>query len=63
MNRFDWAKWSAIAELFGAIAILCTLAYLDIQTRYLAEQREQNMAAVVPVPSSASFRETIGLDP
>jgi len=46
LKQVDWTKWSAIAEIFGAIAILFTLAYLAIQTRYLAVQTEQNTAAV-----------------
>ena len=46
MKSIDWGKWSAIAEIFGAIAVLATLAYLAIQTRYLAVQTEQNTAAV-----------------
>ena len=39
-------KWSAIAEILGAIAVLTTLAYLAVQTRYLAVQTEQNTAAI-----------------
>jgi len=46
MTKTDWTKWSAIAEIFGAIAVLVTLAYLAIQTRYLAVQTEQNTAAL-----------------
>jgi hypothetical protein len=46
MKSIDWGKWSAIAEIFGAIAVLATLAYLAIQTRYLAVQTEQNTVAV-----------------
>jgi len=46
MKSIDWVKWSAIAEIFGAIAVLATLAYLAIQTRYLAVQTEQNTVAV-----------------
>ena len=32
MNKVDWTKWSAIAEIVGATAILITLLYLAIQT-------------------------------
>jgi len=39
MSKIDWAKWSAIAEVFGAVAIVVTLGYLAIQT-------QPNMAAV-----------------
>ena len=42
MKTVDWTKWSAIAEIFGAIAIVVTLLYLAVQTQYLAEQTEQN---------------------
>ena len=33
MQKIDWTKWSAIAEILSAIAIVVTLAYLAIQTR------------------------------
>ena len=46
MKNIEWTKWSAIAEILGAIAILITLAYLGIQTRYLAVQTTQNTAAI-----------------
>jgi hypothetical protein len=32
MKAFDWTKWSAIAEIISAIAILATLLYLAAQT-------------------------------
>lgn len=41
MRKVDWTKWSAIAEISSAIAIVMTLLYLSVQTRYLAEQTEQ----------------------
>ena len=47
MKRVEWGKWSAIAEILSALAILVTLGYLAIQTRYLAVQTEQNTAALV----------------
>ena len=40
MTKIDWSKWSAIAEIFGAIAIVATLLYLSVQTTYLARQTE-----------------------
>ena len=46
MKAVDWAKWSAIAEICGAIAVIITLLYLSLQTRYLATQTEQNTAAI-----------------
>lgn len=46
MKAVDWAKWSAIAEICGAIAVVITLLYLSLQTRYLATQTEQNTAAI-----------------
>jgi len=45
MNRFDWTKCSAIAEILGAVAVVITLLYLSVQTRYLATQTEQSTAA------------------
>ena len=45
-QAIDWNKWSAIAEILGAVGILITLAYLALQTRYLAVQTEQNTAAI-----------------
>ena len=46
MNKIDWAKWSAIAEILGAVAVVVTLLYLSAQTRYLATQTQQNTAAI-----------------
>ena len=39
MKTVDWAKWSAIAEIVGAIAVVVTLLYLSTQTK-------QNTAAL-----------------
>ena len=47
MNRVDWTKWSAIAEILSAIAIVVTLGYLAIQT-------QQNTAAI-----QASVRQSM----
>jgi len=33
MQKIDWTKWSAIAEILSALAIVVTLAYLAIQTQ------------------------------
>ena len=33
MRKIDWTKWSAIAEIVSAIAILVTLLYLAVQTQ------------------------------
>ena len=46
MKATDWTKWSSIAEILSAVAILVTLLYLSIQTRYLAIQTEQNTQAI-----------------
>jgi hypothetical protein len=46
-RAIDWTKWSAIAEILGAVAILVTLLYLAIQTA-------QNTAA-----AQASTRQAI----
>ena len=39
MRTIDWNKWSSIAEILSAIAIVVTLLYLAVQT-------EQNTAAL-----------------
>jgi len=54
MRTIDWAKWSALAEIAGAIAILVTLFYLGTQTRYLAVQTQQNTNAI-----QASIRQAM----
>ena len=43
MTKIDWTKWSAIAEILSAIAIVFTLVYLSTQTRYLADQTAQSI--------------------
>ena len=60
MTKIDWTKWSAIAEVCGAVAIVATLIYLAVQTQYLAEQTEQNnrfLGAQV-VLAQAGYRNT-----
>ena len=42
MNKVDWSKWSAIAEILSAVAIVATLLYLADQTKELRVQTEQN---------------------
>jgi hypothetical protein len=42
MKAVDWTKWSAIAEILSAIAIVLTLLYLADQTQELRVQTEQN---------------------
>ena len=42
MKDVDWTKWSAIAEIFSAIAIVVTLLYLAVQTNQLQVQTAQN---------------------
>jgi hypothetical protein len=39
MIKFDWTKWSAVAEIVGAMAVVITLLYLAAQTK-------QNTAAI-----------------
>jgi hypothetical protein len=41
MQRIDWTKWAAIAEVVSSAAILLTLVYLAIQTQQVALQNEQ----------------------
>jgi hypothetical protein len=50
MQKIDWTKWSAIAEILSAIAIVVTLAYLAIQT-------QQNTTAI-----QASVRQAMLTD-
>ena len=47
MSKIDWTRWSAIAEILSAVAIVVTLGYLAIQT-------QQNTAAV-----QASVRQSM----
>jgi hypothetical protein len=47
MNKVDWTRWSAIAEILSATAILFTLGYLAIQTRYLPIETGQNTDAIL----------------
>ena len=47
MKQADWTKWSAVAEILSALAIVVTLGYLAIQT-------QQNTAAV-----QASVRQSM----
>ncbi len=47
MSKTDWTKWSAIAEILSALAIVVTLGYLAIQT-------QQNTSAV-----QASVRQSM----
>ena len=77
MSRIDWSKWSAIAEITAAVAVVVTLLYLAQQTRYVGEQTEQNTAAVRASVRQAMFandqalsldqtgitRESCGVDP
>ena len=39
MNKLDWTKWAALAEILSSIAIVATLFYLAVQT-------SQNTAAI-----------------
>lgn len=55
MSRIDWSKWSAIAEIAAAVAVVITLVYLARQTRYVGEQTEQNTAAVRASVRQAMF--------
>jgi hypothetical protein len=42
MKKIDWTKWSAVAEILSAIAIVSTLAYLALQTEQSNVQIRQN---------------------
>ena len=52
MKNMDWTKWSAIAEILSAVAIVATLLYLAVQTQQtnrglLANSRAITMTADV----------------
>ena len=55
MSRIDWSKWSAIAEIAAAVAVVVTLVYLARQTQFVGEQTEQNTAAVRASVRQAMF--------
>ena len=71
MQDINWTKWSSIAEIFSAIAILVTLVYLAVQTQQntaavqastrqamLAEDREfLSAAAANPMLATLLFRD------
>ena len=61
MDKSFWGKWSAIAEIIGAIAIVITLVYLSVQTRMLAVQTEQNTAALQANARQAALDTELGL--
>jgi hypothetical protein len=47
MKETNWTKWASIAEILSAVAILITLLYLGLQTRYLAEQTRLNSQTIM----------------
>jgi hypothetical protein len=55
MNRTDWTKWSAIAEIASSIAIVVTLIYLAIQT-------QQNAGAILASSRNAMIASEIALN-
>lgn len=67
--KFDWTKWSAVAEILSAVAIVFTLLYLAVQTRYVADQTEQNnellraQAGYNLLQNRAEFRSRVISDP
>ena len=54
MNKVDWTKWSAIAEIVSSIAILITLIYLTIQT-------QQNSEAILASSRNAMIANDIAV--
>ena len=54
MKKIDWTKWSAIAEILGAIAIVLTLIYLSVQT-------SQNTEALLSSSRQAALDADLGL--
>ena len=49
MKQPDWIKWSAVAEILSAIAIVVTLIYLSVQT-------QQNSSALLAVSRQATLQ-------
>ena len=67
MNRVDWTKWSAIAEISSAVAILVTLGYLAVQTQQntsaiLAGNRQAFLQAELDYIYQYSGRNPLELD-
>jgi hypothetical protein len=44
MDKIDWNRWSAIAEILGAVAIVATLLYLSVQTQQNTQAIEASAA-------------------
>jgi hypothetical protein len=66
MNKIDWAKWSAIAEILSSVAIIITLGYLAIQTQQnsaaiLASTRHQMLSADLQINSDAINNPSISI--
>jgi len=55
VKTVDWSKWSAIAEIFGAIAIVVTLLYLAIQTQQNTQAIEASAARDVARDEGAAI--------
>ena len=58
MKPIDWAKWSAIAQVFGSVGMVITLIYLAVQAQQttsalLANSRQATMTADVTVIAAA----------
>jgi hypothetical protein len=71
MKNIDWVKWSAIAEILSAIAIVFTLLYLSLQTQQtnralFSSSRAEMMSADIQLlvewansPVSEGYLDTI----
>ena len=55
MNKFDWPKWAAIAEITSSVAIVATLIYLAIQT-------DQNAGAILASSRNTMIASEIALN-
>ena len=62
MNKIDWSKWSAIAEILSAIAIVVTLLYLAIQTAQNTQAIKASAARDVARDEAAAIN-TLVADP
>ena len=60
MKQIDWNKWSSIAEILSALAVLVTLVYLGVQT----SQNTQaiNAASILDVTRDETEFLRLGFD-
>ena len=52
MKQVDWTKWSAVAEIFGAVAIVVSLSFVGFQVR---EANRETRAATIQAALDAEM--------